>query len=73
MTGAPERWPSGSHVRVTLVKGSHPNVEYPVVVTFDDGTSIVVRRTWWEEESRDLGFVTFDPGDVFTEHYWRDR
>jgi len=56
-----------------LVKGSHPNVEYPVVVTFDDGTPIVVRRTWWEEESRDLGFVTFDPGDVFTEHYWRDR
>ncbi len=22
---------------------------------------------------RDFGFVRFEPGDVFTEHYWRDR
>jgi predicted RNA-binding protein associated with RNAse of E/G family len=63
----------GSLVRVTLVKRSHPNVEYPAVVTFDDGTHIVVRGTWSEEEVRHLGFVTFEPGDVFTEHYWRDR
>src|SRR6185437_4720414 len=21
----------------------------------------------------DFGFVRFEPGDVFTEHYWRDR
>ncbi|MDJ0385389.1 DUF402 domain-containing protein [Streptomyces sp. G-G2] len=22
---------------------------------------------------RDFGFVRFEPGDVFTEHFWRDR
>jgi protein associated with RNAse G/E len=65
--------PLGSAVGVILVKPRHGNVEYPAVVVADDGTHIVVRATWSEEASRDLGFVTFDPGDVFTEHYWRDR
>jgi hypothetical protein len=48
-------------------------VEYPAVVTLDDGTHIVVQGTWSEKAARDLGFVRFEPGDVFTEHYWRDR
>jgi hypothetical protein len=65
--------PPGSAVRVILVKPRHGNVEYTAVVTGDDGTHIVVRATWSEETPRDLGFVTFEPGDVFTEHYWRDR
>jgi len=60
-------------VRVTLIKLRHPNVEYPAQVLFDDGTHVVVRGTWSEDEPRDLGFVRFEPGDVFTEHYWRDR
>src|SRR5690606_31105445 len=28
---------------------------------------------WAGDASRDLGFVRFEHGDVFTEHYWRDR
>ncbi len=63
----------GSQVRVRLVKAIRPNVEYDAVVIGDDGVHIVVRGPWAEEEARDLGFVRFEPGDVFTEHYWRDR
>lgn len=63
----------GSQVRVRLVKAIHPDVEYDTVVISDDGTHIVVRGAWAESEARDLGFVRFEPGDVFTEHYWRNR
>jgi hypothetical protein len=63
----------GVPVLVTLVKRRHPNLEYPGVVTFDDGVHVVVEATWSEEAARDLGYVRFEPGDVFTEHYWRDR
>jgi hypothetical protein len=63
----------GSQVRVVLVKRWHRNLEYPAVVSLDDGTHIVVVATWSEKEARDLGYVRFEPGDVFTEHYWRDR
>jgi hypothetical protein len=63
----------GSRVSVRLVKKRHPDVEYEAVVAFDDGTHVIVRGTWSEEAARDLGFVRFEPGDVFTEHYWRDR
>jgi hypothetical protein len=63
----------GSNVRVRLVKTVHPDVEYRAAVTLDDGTHVVVRGVWSEEVARDLGFVRFEPGDVFTEHYWRDR
>jgi hypothetical protein len=63
----------GAAVRVILVKRAKPNVEYPAEVLSDDGTRLVVRGVWSEDEPRDLGFVRFEPGDVFTEHYWRDR
>jgi predicted RNA-binding protein associated with RNAse of E/G family len=46
---------------------------YPVEVLDDDGNHIVVRGPWAEAASRNLGFAIFEPGDVFTEHYWRDR
>jgi predicted RNA-binding protein associated with RNAse of E/G family len=39
----------------------------------DDGSHIVVRGPWADPDPRDLGFAVFAPGDVFTEHYWRDR
>ena len=39
----------------------------------DDGDHLVVRGPWAEPEPRDLGFAVFEPGDEFTEHYWRDR
>ena len=63
----------GSAVKVRLVKASGRDVEYPATVIADDGTHIVVRGPWAEPEARDFGFVRFEPDDVFTEHYWRDR
>lgn len=68
-----ERLTPGDDVRVRLVKRPRPDVEYPAVVIVDDGTHIVVRAPWAGEASRDLGFVRFERGDIFTEHYWRDR
>ncbi len=32
-----------------------------------------MQAPWIEDRPRDLGFAVFEPGDVFTEHYWRDR
>jgi hypothetical protein len=63
----------GSEVTVVLVKRPRPEVRYPGVVTHDDGTHVVVRAPWAGPASRDFGFVRFESGDVFTEHYWRDR
>ena len=60
-------------MRVRLVKASKPALEYPATVLFDDGTHLAVRAPWAEETVRDLGFARFEPGDMFTEHYWRDR
>jgi predicted RNA-binding protein associated with RNAse of E/G family len=58
---------------VRLVKPVHADVEYPAEVLRDDGTHIIVRGPWAEPAARDLGFAVFEPGDIFTEHYWRDR
>src|SRR6266704_5388018 len=63
----------GSPVTVSLVKPRGDNVEYPAVVLVDDGNHVVGRGLWSFDSARDLGFVRFEPGDVFTEHYWRDR
>lgn len=60
-------------VRVRLVKPAKADVEYAVVVIADDGKHLVVEGPWAEPEARDIGPVRFEPGDVFTEHYWRDR
>jgi hypothetical protein len=67
------RLAAASPVTVILVKQRDANVEYPAEVLVDDGNHVVVRGLWSLEEARDLGFVRFEPGDVFTEHYWRDR
>jgi predicted RNA-binding protein associated with RNAse of E/G family len=64
---------AGDRVQVRLAKALQPDVVYDAVVLADDGNHIVVRGPWAEPETRDLGFVVFEPGDVFTEHYWRDR
>lgn len=64
---------SGDRVRVRLSKATHSDVVYDMDVLQDDGNHIVVRGPWAEQEARDLGFAVFAPGDVFTEHYWRDR
>ncbi|WP_424893140.1 DUF402 domain-containing protein [Streptomyces sp. XH2] len=64
---------AGSDVTVTLVKESRSGIGYPAVVVHDDGTHAVVRAPWAAPSDRDFGFVRFERGDVFTEHYWRDR
>ena len=72
-SGSIARLSPATAVRVRLAKTSRRDVEYDAVVISDDGNHVVVRGPWAEPEARDLGFVVFAPGDVFTEHYWRDR
>lgn len=73
MTTREARLVPGSRIRVRLVKRVHPDVTYDAAVLSDDGVRLVVEAPWSEEKPRDLGFVRFEPGDMFTEHYWRDR
>ncbi|MFF4410765.1 DUF402 domain-containing protein [Streptomyces sp. NPDC001262] len=58
---------------VRLVKTPRPDTRYPATLVHDDGTRVVVRAPWAGAAARDFGFVRFEEGDVFTEHYWRDR
>ncbi|GAA2512225.1 DUF402 domain-containing protein [Streptomyces gobitricini] len=60
-------------VEVRLVKAGRTKIRYPAEVLADDGTLLTVRAPWAADGVRDFGFVRFEPGDVFTEHYWRDR
>ncbi|MET7285652.1 DUF402 domain-containing protein [Streptomyces sp. NPDC005573] len=64
---------SGGRVEVVLVKAGRTKIRYAAELLGDDGTRITVRAPWAGEGVRDFGFVRFEPGDVFTEHYWRDR
>ncbi|QGZ48195.1 DUF402 domain-containing protein [Streptomyces sp. QHH-9511] len=64
---------SARSVEVTLVKAGRTKIRYPAEVVADDGTRLTVRAPWAAEGVRDFGFVRFEPGDVFVEHYWRDR
>ncbi|MDF3299974.1 DUF402 domain-containing protein [Streptomyces tropicalis] len=67
-------WPeTEGMLEVVLVKGGRTKIRYPARLLADDGTRISVRAPWAGEGVRDFGFVRFEPGDVFTEHYWRDR
>ncbi|MYV42171.1 DUF402 domain-containing protein [Streptomyces sp. SID1328] len=60
-------------LEVVLVKAGRTKIRYPAALLADDGTRVSVRAPWAGEGVRDFGFVRFEPGDVFTEHYWRDR
>jgi hypothetical protein len=60
-------------VDVVLVKAGRTKIRYPAELLADDGTRIAVRASWAGEGVRDFGFVRFEPCDVFTEYYWRDR
>ncbi|RST18616.1 DUF402 domain-containing protein [Streptomyces sp. WAC05374] len=64
---------SARSVDVRLVKAGRTKIRYPAEVVSDDGTLLTVRAPWAADGVRDFGFVRFEPGDVFTEHYWRDR
>lgn len=60
-------------LEIALVKAGRTKIRYPARLVRDDGTRITVRAPWAAPDARDFGFVRFEPGDVFTEHYWRDR
>jgi hypothetical protein len=60
-------------LEVVLVKAGRTKIRYAAELLGDDGTRLAVRAPWAGEGSRDFGFVRFEPGDVFTEYYWRDR
>ncbi|MGV9315149.1 DUF402 domain-containing protein [Streptomyces sp. NPDC003691] len=64
---------AGTPVEIRLVKAGRTKIEYPAERIADDGTRVVVRAAWAAPGVRDFGFVRFEPGDVFTEYYWRDR
>ncbi|MGW6737361.1 DUF402 domain-containing protein [Streptomyces sp. NPDC055013] len=63
----------GRPLDVVLVKGGRTKIRYAAELVADDGTRIAVRAPWSGDGVRDFGFVRFEPGDVFTEYYWRDR
>ncbi|WP_328428751.1 DUF402 domain-containing protein [Streptomyces sp. NBC_00443] len=63
----------GRPLDVVLVKGGRTKIRYEAELVADDGTRITVRAPWSGDGVRDFGFVRFQPGDVFTEYYWRDR
>ncbi|GGX10848.1 DUF402 domain-containing protein [Streptomyces lomondensis] len=58
---------------VVLVKAGRTKIRYAGELLSDDGTRVAVRAPWAGSGVRDFGFVRFEPGDVFTEYYWRDR
>ncbi|QEV17277.1 DUF402 domain-containing protein [Streptomyces alboniger] len=60
-------------LEIALVKAGRTKIRYPAELLDDDGTRITVRAPWAAPGVRDFGFVRFEPGDVFTEHFWRDR
>ncbi|WP_328679637.1 DUF402 domain-containing protein [Streptomyces sp. NBC_00322] len=64
---------SARSVEVVLVKAGRTKIRYTAELLADDGTHVTVRAPWAGEGARDFGFVRFEAGDVFTEHYWRDR
>ncbi|MFF7338557.1 DUF402 domain-containing protein [Streptomyces sp. NPDC008163] len=57
---------------VVLVKAGKTKIRYPSALVADDGTRVTVQAPWAAPGVRDFGFVRFEPGDVFTEHYWRN-
>jgi predicted RNA-binding protein associated with RNAse of E/G family len=62
-----------ARVEVVLTKRGRTKISYPAELLGDDGTLIVVRAPFAGGTVRDFGFVRFEPGDVFTEFYRRDR
>ncbi|KMS89302.1 MULTISPECIES: DUF402 domain-containing protein [Streptomyces] len=62
-----------ARLEVVLVKAGRTKIRYPAELLGDDGNRIAVRAPWAGSGVRDFGFVRFEPGDVFTEYYWRDR
>src|SRR5687767_3707316 len=66
-------WVPGDRIEVRLLKVDHEKLRYAADVVSDVDGHLVVRAPWAGTVARDFGFVRFEHGDVFTEHYWRDR
>ncbi|MER5871191.1 DUF402 domain-containing protein [Streptomyces sp. NPDC002044] len=64
---------SEQQLTVVLTKAGRVKIRYPAVPLSDDGDRISVRAPWAAGTARDFGFVRFEPGDVFVEHFWRTR
>ncbi|MFE8940466.1 DUF402 domain-containing protein [Streptomyces sp. NPDC007872] len=64
---------SGRSVEVVLTKAGRTKIRYPAEVLVEEPGRLSVRAPWAAEGVRDFGFVRFEPGDVFVEHYWRER
>lgn len=62
----------GTTLDIVLTKAGRTKIRYPAQLLSDDGTHVTVRAPWAAPGVRDFGFVRFEPGDVFIEHYWRD-
>ncbi|MEI5099725.1 DUF402 domain-containing protein [Streptomyces sp. PmtG] len=62
-----------TQIEVVLRKAGRTKITYPARLLADDGTQVTVRAPWAGKGVRDFGFVRFEPGDVFVEHFWRDR
>ncbi|MFF9897412.1 DUF402 domain-containing protein [Streptomyces longispororuber] len=60
-------------VEIHLRKAGRTKIRYPAALLADDGTLVTVRAPWAGAGVRDFGFVRFEPGDTFVEHYGRDR
>lgn len=60
-------------LEVVLVKAGRTKIRYTGELLTDDGTRVAVRAPWAGSGVRDFGFVRFEPGDVFVEHFWRTR
>ena len=58
---------------VVLTKAGRVKIRYQARLLADNGIRISVLAPWSASGVRDFGFVRFEPGDMFTEHYWRDR
>ncbi|MEV4417290.1 DUF402 domain-containing protein [Catellatospora sp. NPDC049609] len=66
-------WAPGDRIEVRLLKVDREKLRYAADVVSDVDGHLVVRAPWAGTVARDFGFVRFEHGDVFTEHYWRDR
>ncbi|MGV4984873.1 DUF402 domain-containing protein [Streptomyces sp. NPDC001709] len=64
---------TSTRLEVVLVKAGRTKIRYPAELLGDDGTRIAVSAPWAGSGVRDFGFVRFEPGDLFTEYYWRNR
>ncbi|MGW0828079.1 DUF402 domain-containing protein [Streptomyces sp. NPDC002845] len=64
---------SAPELDVVLIKAGRTKIRYRARLLSDDGVRVAVRAPWAGDDVRDFGFVRFEPGDVFTEYYWRDR